>query len=214
MRQERAIPRTLIRIHEAEARLYFVTSDFVRSAAEGEQILPLARFTGNEVKESEGWRPSPGDRPGDVTWMRRSAPLDRRWPWRTGGGAHGAGQGAFHDRVVRGVTGGLDERRAAMDSALAISHAAGDSIHRVACVDRGRAAAKLDRRLRRGGAAPDGGKALARDCVASLPAAVRLLSAGVSRCVAGVTTTLPSRRSRKACRWLSVLVTKPFVIAF
>ena len=46
-------PETLIRIHEAKARLYFVTSEFERSAAEGERILPLARLTGNRTKEAE-----------------------------------------------------------------------------------------------------------------------------------------------------------------
>src|SRR4029079_18937322 len=46
-------PATLIKIHEAKARLYFVTSDFERSAAEGERILPLARLTGDRKKEAE-----------------------------------------------------------------------------------------------------------------------------------------------------------------
>jgi predicted ATPase len=46
-------PKTLIGIHEAKARLYFVTSAFDRSAAEGERILPLARLTGNRIKEAE-----------------------------------------------------------------------------------------------------------------------------------------------------------------
>ena len=48
-----ADPKTLIGIHEAKARLYFVTSEFEKSAAEGERILPLARLTGNRVKEAE-----------------------------------------------------------------------------------------------------------------------------------------------------------------
>src|SRR5262249_54606258 len=46
-------PATLIAIHQAKAGLYFVTSQFDRSRAEAEQVLPLARLIANHVKEAE-----------------------------------------------------------------------------------------------------------------------------------------------------------------
>ena len=124
-------PETLIGIHEAKARLYFVTSDFERSAAEGERILPLARLTGNRIKEAEAlatiaWA---------STWGRN---LDAaiRFSREALAVAEPAGalavQGRAHFTIgfVRGVTGVLDESRAALDKAIAISTAAGDAVHR------------------------------------------------------------------------------------
>ena len=92
-------PKTLIRIHEAKARLYFVTSEFERSAAEGERILPLARLTGNRLKEAEAlatiaWA---------STWGRIStrpfAFRAKRCRGRTCGRARRAGTGALHHRL-------------------------------------------------------------------------------------------------------------------
>ena len=102
-------PETLIRIHEAKARLYFVTSDFERSAAEGERILPLARLTGDRIKEAEAlatiaWA---------STWGRN---LDaairfraRRSPWRAGRARSPRKAGRISRSGSRGVTGVLDE---------------------------------------------------------------------------------------------------------
>jgi len=123
-------PATLIRIHEAKARLYFVTSDFERSAAAGEQILPLARLTADRTKESEAlatiaWA---------ATWGRN---LDAaiRAARQSLAVAEPAGALAVQGRAlftigwVRAVTGVLDESEQAITRALTISHAAGDSIH-------------------------------------------------------------------------------------
>ena len=124
-------PATQIAIHEAKARLYFVTSDFERSAAEGERILPLARLSGDRVKESEAlamiaWA---------STWGRN---LDAaiRAARQALAVAEPAGalavQGRAHFTIgwVRGVTGHLDESHAAIDRAVALSTAAGDPVHR------------------------------------------------------------------------------------
>jgi tetratricopeptide (TPR) repeat protein len=120
---------TLIRIHEAKARLYFVTSDFAQSAAEGERILPLARLTGDRIKEAEGlaivaW---------GSTWGRNldSAIRFSREAIAVGEQAGAlAAQGVAHFTIgfVRGVTGVLDESRASLDKAVAISDAAGDAV--------------------------------------------------------------------------------------
>jgi tetratricopeptide (TPR) repeat protein len=124
-------PATLIRIHEAKARLYFVTSDFDRSAVEGERILPLARLTGDRKKEAEAlaiiaWA---------STWGRD---IDRalRYAGEALAVAEPAGALAVQGRAnlvigfVRGVTGSLAESHVAMEKAMSISSAAGDAVHR------------------------------------------------------------------------------------
>ena len=126
-----ADPKTLIGIHEAKARLYFVTSEFEKSAAEGERILPLARLTGNRVKEAEAlaiiaWA---------STWGRQ---LDAaiRYSREAIAVAEAAGalavQGRAHFTIgfVRGVTGELDESRVLLDKAVEVSTAAGDPFSR------------------------------------------------------------------------------------
>jgi tetratricopeptide (TPR) repeat protein len=124
-------PATLIGIHEAKARLHFVTSDFERSAAEGERILPLARLIGNRVKEAEAlatiaWA---------STWGRN---LDAaiRASRDALAVAEPAGALAVQARAhltigfVRAVTGVLDESHAELDKAVAVSAAAGDRVYR------------------------------------------------------------------------------------
>ena len=124
-------PETLIAIHEAKAALYFVTSEFERSADEGERILPLARLTGNRVKEAEalatiGWA---------WTWGRN---LDAavRFSREALAVAEPAGalavQGRAHFTIgfIRAVTGVLDESRDSLDKAMTISTRAGDLMHR------------------------------------------------------------------------------------
>jgi transcriptional regulator with AAA-type ATPase domain/tetratricopeptide (TPR) repeat protein len=126
-----ADPDTLIRIHESKARLYFVTSEFMKSAAEGERILPLARLTRNKIKEAEGlaiiaW---------GSTWGRNlDAAIRYSREAIAVGEAAGAlaAQGRAHFTIgfVRGVTGFLDESRASLDKAVEISNAAGDAVVR------------------------------------------------------------------------------------
>jgi transcriptional regulator with AAA-type ATPase domain/tetratricopeptide (TPR) repeat protein len=124
-------PDTLIRIHGAKARLFFVTSEFERSAAEGERILPLARLTGNRTKEAEAlatiaWA---------STWLRNiDAALrfagDALAVAEPAGALAVQGQAHLVIGFVRGVTGVFDESRKALDKAIAISTAAGDPVNR------------------------------------------------------------------------------------
>jgi transcriptional regulator with AAA-type ATPase domain/tetratricopeptide (TPR) repeat protein len=124
-------PGTVIALHEAKARLYFVRSAFERSAAEGERILPLARLTGNRIKEAEalatiGWASLWGrDLDAAIRFSREALQV-----------AEPAGalavQGRAHYTIgfIRAVTGSLDESRSVMEQAIAISGAAGDAVHR------------------------------------------------------------------------------------
>jgi tetratricopeptide (TPR) repeat protein len=124
-------PNTIIGIHEAKARLYFVTSDFERSAAEGERILPLARLTGNRIKEAEALA--------TIAWAStwgRNLEAALRFAREALAVAEPAGALAVQGRAlytigfVRGVTGVLDESRVALDKAMTISGAAGDAVYR------------------------------------------------------------------------------------
>jgi transcriptional regulator with AAA-type ATPase domain/tetratricopeptide (TPR) repeat protein len=126
-----ADPDTLIRIHEAKARLYIVTSEFMRSAAEGERILPLARLTGNRVKEAEAlaiiaWGSTWGrDLDKAVRYSREAITLGE-----AAGALAAQGRAHFTIGFVRGVTGFLDESRAQLDKAVEISNASGDAVIR------------------------------------------------------------------------------------
>ena len=125
-------PATLIGIHEAKAHLYFVISEFEQSAAEGERILPLARLTGNRIKEAEAlatiaWA---------GMWSRRDLEAAIRASREAIAVAEPAGALAVQARAhltigfIRGVTGVRDESHAEVDKAMAISAAAGDRVYR------------------------------------------------------------------------------------
>ena len=123
-------PATLIGIHEARARLYFVTSDFERSGAEAERILPLARLTGNRLKEAEAlatiaWASTWGRQLDAAIRVAREA-IAVAEPV---GALAAQGRAHFTIGFIRGVTGVLDESRAALDKAVAISTAAGDAVN-------------------------------------------------------------------------------------
>ena len=123
-------PETLIRIHEAKARLYFVTSQFEQSAAEGERILPLARLIGNRTREAEAlatiaWA---------STWGRNiEAAIRAAEEALAVAGPAGAlavqGRAQLTIGFVRGVTGALDESAPALEKAMAISAASGDAVN-------------------------------------------------------------------------------------
>jgi transcriptional regulator with AAA-type ATPase domain/tetratricopeptide (TPR) repeat protein len=125
-------PATLIGIHEAKARLYFVISEFEQSAAEGERILPLARLIGNRVKEAEAhatiaWA---------GMWSRRDLDAAIRASREAIAVAEPAGALAVQARAhltigfIRAVTGVKDESYAEIDKAVAISATAGDRVYR------------------------------------------------------------------------------------
>ena len=117
-----AAASTLIGIHEAKARLHFVRSDFEASAAEAEQILPLARLTGDRVKEGEAlatiaWA---------STWRRNLDDAvrfakDALTVAEPAGALTVQARAYFTIGFVRGVTGILDESRAALDKAMVLS---------------------------------------------------------------------------------------------
>jgi transcriptional regulator with AAA-type ATPase domain/tetratricopeptide (TPR) repeat protein len=124
-------PSTLIAIHDAKARLYFVMSDFGRSVAEGERILPLARLIDDRVKEAEalatiGW-----------AWMwQRDLDAAIRFSREALAVAEPYGPLAVQGRAyytigfVRAVTGVHDESHVALDKAMAISTGTGDAVYR------------------------------------------------------------------------------------
>ena len=123
-------PDTLIAIHDARARLYFVTSEFERSAAEGERILPLARLTNNRVKEAEalstiGWASLWGRNCDAAIRYSRDAlavaePADALAV---------QGRAQYTIGFAKAVTGALDESHVAIDRALTISSAVGDAVY-------------------------------------------------------------------------------------
>ena len=121
---------TLINIYEARARLYFVTSDFVRSAAEGERMLPLARLTGDRAKEAEGLA--------TIAWASlwgRQYDAAVRFSREAIGVAETAGatgvQGQAHYTLgfARAVVGEHEESQVALDKALTFSRAAGETVY-------------------------------------------------------------------------------------
>ena len=124
-------PRTVIGIHEAKARLYFVISEFDRSATEGERILPLARLLGDRVKEAEAlatiaWASTWGRKLDDAIRFSREA-IEVGEP---AGALAVQGRALFTIGFVRAVTGVLDEGHAALEKSIAFSRAAGDRAQR------------------------------------------------------------------------------------
>ena len=125
-------PATLIGIHEAKARLYFVASEFEQSEAEGERILPLARLIGSRLKEAEAlatiaWA---------AMWSRRDLDAAVRASREAIAVAEPIGALAVQARAhltigfIRGVTGVTEESHAELDKAVTISAAAGDRVYR------------------------------------------------------------------------------------
>ena len=124
-------PQTLIAIHDARARLYFVTSDFDRAVAEGERILPLARLTNNRVKEAEalamiGWA---------SMWARRldaAIRFSREALAIAGPAGAVSAQGRAHYTIgfTRAVTGALDEGQEELRRAVQISTSSRDATYR------------------------------------------------------------------------------------
>jgi transcriptional regulator with AAA-type ATPase domain/tetratricopeptide (TPR) repeat protein len=123
-------PETLIKIHLAKARLYFITSEFESSTAEGERILPLARLIGNRTKEAEAlvaiaWA---------STWSRNIESALRHAAEalavaEPAGAMSVQGRAYLTIGFVRGVTGVFDEGHTALEKAIAISTAAGDTMN-------------------------------------------------------------------------------------
>jgi transcriptional regulator with AAA-type ATPase domain/tetratricopeptide (TPR) repeat protein len=121
---------TQIAIHDARARLYFVTSDFARSAAEGERILPLARLTSNRLKEAEalatiGWASLWGRNYEEAMRFSRDA-LAVAEPI---GAVAVQGRAQYTIGFANAVIGMLEESHVAIDRAIDISSAAGDTVH-------------------------------------------------------------------------------------
>jgi tetratricopeptide (TPR) repeat protein len=120
----------IIAIHES-TRLYFVRSDFEQSRAEAERILPLARLTGDAVKEGEAlatiaWASTWGRNLDSALRFARAALMVAE----PAGALAVQGRAHFTIGFVRGVTGVLDESQVALDKAMSLSSAAGDAVHR------------------------------------------------------------------------------------
>jgi transcriptional regulator with AAA-type ATPase domain/tetratricopeptide (TPR) repeat protein len=123
-------PKTLIGIHKAKTGLYALTSDFERSVAEGERILPLARLIGDRTSEADALAA--------IAWA---------WTWARNfegalryarealtvaepvGALAAQGRAQFVLGFVKSVLGMLDQGQASIDKATAISRAAGDPMH-------------------------------------------------------------------------------------
>jgi transcriptional regulator with AAA-type ATPase domain/tetratricopeptide (TPR) repeat protein len=123
-------PGTLIKIHKAKARLYALTSDFERSVAEGERILPLARLIGDRVAEAEAlaaiaWA---------SLWARNfegaiRSSREALAVAEPAGALAVQGRAHFTLGFARAVVGMIEESQVAIDKGMAISRAAGDAVH-------------------------------------------------------------------------------------
>ena len=123
-------PGTLIRIHKAKTHLYAVTSEFERSAAEGQRILPLARLIGDRTSEADAlaaiawamfWA---RNLDGAVRYSREALAVGE-----PAGALAAQGRAHFTLGFLRSATGVLDEGQAGLEKATAISRAAGDAVH-------------------------------------------------------------------------------------
>jgi len=125
-----AAPATLITIYEARARLYFVTSDFGQSAAEGERMLPLARLIGDRSKEAEAlatiaWASLWGRQfDAALRFSREAISVAEE-----AGGLGVQGQAHYTLGFARAVVGEHAESQVALDKALTFSRAAGDTVY-------------------------------------------------------------------------------------
>jgi len=123
-------PATLIKIHRAKTHLYAVTSDFERSAAEGQRILPLARLIGDRTTEAEAlaaiaWASFWGrNLDGAVRYSREALAVGE-----PAGALAAQGRAHFTLGFLRSATGVIEEGQAALEKATAISRAAGDAVH-------------------------------------------------------------------------------------
>jgi transcriptional regulator with AAA-type ATPase domain/tetratricopeptide (TPR) repeat protein len=123
-------PQTLIRIHKAKARLYALTSDFDRSAAEGERILPLARLIGDRTAEADAlatiaWASNwARNIEGAIRFAREALTVAE-----PAGALAAQGRAHFVLGFAQSVTGMLEEGRASIEKGMTISRAAGDAVH-------------------------------------------------------------------------------------
>jgi len=123
-------PGTLIKIHKAKTHLYAVTSEFERSAAEGQRILPLARLIGDRTIEADAlaaiaWASFWGrNLDGAVRYSREALAVGE-----PAGNLAAQGRAHFTLGFLRSATGVIDEGQAALEKATAISRAAGDAVH-------------------------------------------------------------------------------------
>ncbi|HZM97124.1 MAG TPA: sigma 54-interacting transcriptional regulator [Vicinamibacterales bacterium] len=123
-------PRTLIKIHQAKTHLYAVTSEFERSAAEGQRILPLARLIGDRTTEADAlaaiaWASFWGrNLDGAVRYSREALAVGE-----PAGALAAQGRAHFTLGFLRSATGVIDEGQAGLERATAISRAAGDAVH-------------------------------------------------------------------------------------
>jgi DNA-binding NtrC family response regulator/tetratricopeptide (TPR) repeat protein len=120
----------VIAIHQARSALYFVVSDFERSREAAACARELAHDVGDATRESVAlaamaWAATwARDLDGAIAHAREA--IDVAKPV----GAEAAlARAQFTIGFVRGVTGGLDEAKGAIEHGLAASRSAGDVVH-------------------------------------------------------------------------------------
>ena len=117
-------------IHQARSGLYFVVSDFERSREAAERARELAHDAGDATREgvalaAMAWAATwARDLDGAVAHARRA--IDVAEPV---GAEAVLARAQFTIGFVRGVTGGIDEAKRAIDQALVSSQSAGDMVH-------------------------------------------------------------------------------------
>jgi transcriptional regulator with AAA-type ATPase domain/tetratricopeptide (TPR) repeat protein len=120
----------VVAIHQAQSALHFVVSDFEQSRASAARARELARDAGDPAGEGAalaamGWA---------ATWARDldGAVADARQAIEVAEPVRAEAvlaRAQFTIGFVRGVTGGLDEAKSALERAMVASQSAGDVVH-------------------------------------------------------------------------------------
>src|SRR5262245_28852806 len=123
-------PARVMAIHQARSALYFVVSDFARSRESAEQARAMAHEAGDRTREgmalaAMAWA---------ATWSRDldGAVAHAREAIRVAEPVRAdtvLARAQFTIGFVRGITGGIDEAKRALEQALVTSRSAGDMIH-------------------------------------------------------------------------------------
>jgi transcriptional regulator with AAA-type ATPase domain/tetratricopeptide (TPR) repeat protein len=117
-------------IHEARSALYFVVSDFERSRDAADRARTLAHDAGDGTRESlalaaMAWAATWGrDLDGAVAHARAAIEVAE-----SVGADAALARAQFTIGFVRGVTGGIDEAKHAIERTLTVSRSAGDVVH-------------------------------------------------------------------------------------
>ena len=123
-------PERIMAIHQARSALYFVVSDFERSREEAARARDLARDVGDATREgvalaAMAWASTwARDLDGAVAHAREA--IEVAEPVRA---ESVLGRAQFTIGFVRGVTGGIDEAKRAIEHALVATRSSGDGVY-------------------------------------------------------------------------------------